>query len=77
LDLSSRQLHLPHLPYYLHTLQIYTWNIDAWDYNRDTTSLYQSHPWVFSVMANGESFGVLVDTSMRCEANFQFNATRM
>jgi hypothetical protein len=54
----------------LHTVvQIFTWNTDAWGYNQNTTSLYQAHPWVFAVLPNGEAFGVLADTSCRCEVN--------
>lgn len=49
------------------SLQVYTWNTDAWGYNQNTTSLYQSHPWVFAVLPSGEAFGVLADTSRRCE----------
>ncbi len=51
-------------------VQIFTWNTDAWGYNENTTSLYQSHPWVFAILPNGEAFGVLADTSCRCEVNF-------
>ncbi|KAG0504780.1 hypothetical protein M758_N018300 [Ceratodon purpureus] len=51
--------------------RIYTWNTDAWGYNQNTTSLYQSHPWVFSVLPNGESFGVLADTCQRCEVDLR------
>src|SRR5262249_24607179 len=32
-------------------------------------SLYQSHPWVLAVRADGSSFGVLVDTTCRCEVS--------
>lgn len=50
-------------------MQIYSWNTDAWGYNQNTTSLYQSHPWVFSVLPNGQAFGVLADTTRRCEVS--------
>lgn len=50
-------------------LQIYSWNTDAWGYNQNTTSLYQSHPWVFSILPNGQAFGVLADTTRRCEVS--------
>ncbi|XP_024399119.1 uncharacterized protein [Physcomitrium patens] len=55
--------------------RIYTWNTDAWGYNQSTTSLYQSHPWVFCVLATGESFGVLADTTLRCEIDLRKEAT--
>lgn len=48
-------------------LQIFTWNTDAWGYGSGTTSLYQSHPWVFAVLPNGEAIGFLADTTRRCE----------
>ena len=51
-------------------MQIYSWNTDAWSYNQSTTSLYQSHPWVFSVLPNGQAFGVLADTTRICEVSF-------
>lgn len=64
------------------SLQVYTWNTDAWGYNQNTTSLYQSHPWVFTVLPSGEAFGVLADTSRRCEVRllmvlFTHNASRL
>jgi len=42
------------------------WNTDSYAYGTDNTSLYQSHPWVLAVRADGTSFGVLADTSYRC-----------
>lgn len=47
--------------------QVFTWNTDAWGYGTGTTSLYQSHPWVLAVLPNGESLGILADTTRRCE----------
>lgn len=47
--------------------QVFTWNTDAWGYGPGTTSLYQSHPWVLAVLPNGEAFGILADTTRRCE----------
>jgi alpha-glucosidase (family GH31 glycosyl hydrolase) len=55
--------------------RIFTWNTDAWGYNENTTSLYQSHPWVFAILPNGEAFGVLADTSCRCEVDLRKNST--
>ena len=39
------------------------WNTDAYKYDSRTASLYQSHPWVLAVRADGTSFGVLADTA--------------
>ncbi|CAM6030795.1 unnamed protein product [Sphagnum balticum] len=55
--------------------RIFTWNTDAWGYNQNTTSLYQAHPWVFAVLPNGEAFGVLADTSCRCEVDLRVDST--
>ena len=41
------------------------WNTDAYGYNSQSPSLYQSHPWVLAVRADGSSFGVLADTPGR------------
>lgn len=43
------------------------WNTDAYGYGEKNASLYQSHPWVLAVRADGSSFGVLADTTWRCE----------
>ncbi|MBL8764006.1 MAG: DUF5110 domain-containing protein [Phycisphaerae bacterium] len=48
---------------------VVAWNTDAYGYKDDTRSLYQSHPWVLAVRANGSAFGVLADTTWRCEMN--------
>jgi len=42
------------------------WNTDAYAYGANSESLYQSHPWVLAVRADGTAFGVLADTSYRC-----------
>ncbi|GAA0151171.1 glucosidase [Lithospermum erythrorhizon] len=55
--------------------RIFTWNTDAWGYGSGTTSLYQSHPWVLAVLPNGESLGVLADTTRRCEIDLQQEAS--
>jgi alpha-glucosidase len=44
---------------------IVCWNTDAYAYNSQSPSLYQSHPWVLGVRADGTSFGVLADTPNR------------
>ncbi|CAI9771642.1 unnamed protein product [Fraxinus pennsylvanica] len=47
--------------------RIFTWNTDAFNYDVETTSLYQSHPWILAVLPDGKAFGVLADTTRRCE----------
>ena len=42
------------------------WNFDAYGWGGNDMSLYQSHPWVLAVRADGSAFGVLADTSYRC-----------
>ncbi|KAL2901013.1 Alpha-glucosidase 2 [Bienertia sinuspersici] len=51
--------------------RVFTWNTDAWGYGSSTTSLYQSHPWVLAVLPDGETLGVLADTTQRCEIDLQ------
>ena len=43
------------------------WNLDWPAYNRDNPGLYQSHPFVFAVRADGSAFGVLADTTWRTD----------
>jgi alpha-glucosidase len=45
--------------------EVILWNSDIPGYPPDSKSLYQSHPWVLAVRADGSSFGVLVDTTWR------------
>lgn len=45
------------------------WNTDAYGYGDEAESLYQSHPWVLAVRADGSAFGVLADTTYRCEVD--------
>ncbi|MDX9911394.1 MAG: glycoside hydrolase family 31 protein [Phycisphaerales bacterium] len=42
------------------------WNTDAFGYDDAAPSIYQSHPWVLGVRADGSAFGVLADTTYRC-----------
>jgi alpha-glucosidase len=42
------------------------WNSDIPGYTDRSRSLYQSHPWVLAVRADGSAFGVLADTTRRC-----------
>ncbi|KAE8695540.1 Detected protein of unknown function [Hibiscus syriacus] len=51
--------------------RVFTWNTDAWGYGPETTSLYQSHPWVLTVLPNGEALGILADTTKRCEIDLR------
>ncbi len=48
-----------------------TWNTDAYGYQDDAASLYTSHPWVLAVRADGSAFGVLADTTYRCEVDLR------
>lgn len=41
------------------------WNSDSFGYTDKTPSLYQTHPWVLAVRADGTAFGVLVETTWR------------
>jgi alpha-glucosidase len=42
------------------------WNTDSYNYNPKTKpQLYQSHPWMMGVRADGTAFGVLFDTSWK------------
>lgn len=50
------------------------WNTDAYGYGDEATSLYQSHPWVLAVRPDGSAFGVLADTTYRCEIDTAYSA---
>lgn len=44
------------------------WNTDNYNYKDDDGHrLYQSHPWVLAVRADGTAFGVIADSTWRCE----------
>lgn len=45
------------------------WNTDAFGYTDRSPSLYQSHPWVLAVRADGTAFGVICETTWRCEVD--------
>lgn len=49
--------------------KIVCWNTDAYGYDENSLSLYKSHPWVLAVRADGTAFGVLADTTWRCEVD--------
>jgi alpha-glucosidase len=42
------------------------WTTDSFCYTDQTDSLYQSHPWVLSVRADGTACGILAETTSRC-----------
>lgn len=46
-------------------------NTDSFDYTDATPSLYQSHPWVLAVRADGTSVGLWVDTTCRVEIDLR------
>lgn len=41
------------------------WNTDAYAYDIESPSLYQSHAWVLAVRPDGSAFGVFADTTYR------------
>ncbi len=47
------------------------WNFDAYGWGGNAPNLYQSHPWVLAVRANGTSFGVIADIPNRCLIDLQ------
>lgn len=47
------------------------WNTDSWAYTRENKQLYQSHPWVLAVRKDGSSFGVLADTTYKCQIDLR------
>ena len=47
--------------------RVTAWNTDAYGYGDEAPALYQSHAWVLAVRPDGTSFGVLADTTYRCE----------
>jgi alpha-glucosidase len=42
------------------------WNTDAFGYTDANPSLYQSHPWVLALRADGSAYGFLCETTWRC-----------
>jgi alpha-glucosidase len=41
--------------------EVVLWNTDNFNYKYDSLRLYQSHPWVMGVRADGSCFGILAD----------------
>ncbi len=52
-----------------------TWNYDAFGYGLDAKNLYTSQPWVLAVREDGTAFGVLADTTERCEIDLRHGIT--
>ncbi|MDF1809783.1 MAG: glycoside hydrolase family 31 protein [Phycisphaerales bacterium] len=52
-----------------------TWNYDAFGYGLDAQNLYTSQPWVLAVREDGSAFGVLADTTERCEIDLRNGIT--
>ncbi len=52
-----------------------TWNFDAFGYGLGDPNLYTSHPWVLAVREDGSAFGVLADTTYRCEIDLRDGIT--
>ena len=51
------------------------WNYDAFGYGLGDPNLYTAHPWVLAVRADGTAFGVLADTTERCEMDLRGGIT--
>lgn len=45
--------------------EVILWNTDNFNYKIDSLRLYQSHPWVMGVRADGTAFGILADHSYK------------
>ena len=45
------------------------WTRDAFAYDDRSANLYQAHPWVLCVRADGSAFGVIVETTWRFHAH--------
>jgi alpha-glucosidase len=43
------------------------WNNDNFDYTAASRNLYQSHPFVLAVRPDGSAFGVIIETTYRCD----------
>ncbi|MFK7760160.1 MAG: TIM-barrel domain-containing protein [Phycisphaerales bacterium] len=52
-----------------------TWNFDAFGYGLGDSNLYTSHPWVLAVRPDGSAFGVLADTTYRCQIDLRDGIT--
>ncbi len=51
------------------------WNHDAFGYGLDAKNLYTSHPWVLAVRADGSAYGILADTTEKCEIDLRDGIT--
>jgi alpha-glucosidase len=45
------------------------WTFDAYKYKPGDNNLYEAHPWVLAVRPDGSAFGVLADTTFRCQVD--------
>lgn len=45
------------------------WNDDSYAYGDGDTQIYESHPWVMGVRPDGSAFGVIADTTYRCDVD--------
>lgn len=52
-----------------------TWNFDAFGYGLGAKNLYTAHPWVLAVRPDGTAYGVLADTTERCEIDLRGGIT--
>ncbi len=51
------------------------WNWDRFGYDDTALSLYQSHPFVLGVRNDGSAFGVIAETTHRCEIDLTHGIT--
>jgi len=47
------------------------WNTDRFDYTDRSPSVYQSHPFILAVRTDGTAFGVIIETTYRCEIDLR------
>jgi alpha-glucosidase len=47
------------------------WNNDHFDYTAKSRNLYQSHPFVLAVRADGRAVGVIFETTRRCDIDLR------
>lgn len=52
-----------------------SWNWDRFGYTESALSLYQSHPFVLGVRQDGSAFGLLGETTYRCEIDLRAGVT--
>lgn len=47
------------------------WNNDHFDYTDKSANLYQSHPYVMALRADGSAVGVIIETTFRCDIDLR------